>query len=327
MVVTLEEVAVEAGCSVNTASRALNNKPDVKKETRERVLAAAHKLGYIPNTLAKSLVTNTTDTIGVLVPNLTTSIYAVLVSELEKLAFARQHNLIIGQHWHDPEKESQEIYALCRKRVDSILAVPSGIAAGPYLSLENFRVPCVTVLNQMEDQFIRYVGPNHEALAERGVERLFRAGCRRIAVVFAKGNEGMRPGYIRACEKNELPVNESHMIEAVNDVSADMARITGFFKSGLACDGMILFCDDLVPPILRVLDAYGFACPADIKLISVGNTACGQYSFVSATTYDIDIPAVAAKAFEILVDQRDSERAVESPLYLPARLVARTSCP
>ena len=66
--VTMEDIADEVGCSVNTVSRAINNKPDVNPVTRMRVLEAAKRLGYVPNSLAQSLVTKNSRTIGVMVP-------------------------------------------------------------------------------------------------------------------------------------------------------------------------------------------------------------------------------------------------------------------
>lgn len=72
--VTLVDVARAAGCSVNTVSRALNNKPDVSPETRERVLAVARQLGYVLNVLAKSLVTRRTHTLGLVITDRCTPI-------------------------------------------------------------------------------------------------------------------------------------------------------------------------------------------------------------------------------------------------------------
>ena len=84
--VRLRDIAQMAGVSVNTVSRALNDKPDVSADTRERVRAIAERVGYSPNLLAKSLVSGLTQTIGLVVTDCTDPYYAGLIRAVEDVA-------------------------------------------------------------------------------------------------------------------------------------------------------------------------------------------------------------------------------------------------
>ncbi|NIA09967.1 MAG: substrate-binding domain-containing protein [Nitrospiraceae bacterium] len=119
--VTLKQIAEELGLSVMTVSRALRNHSNVNGETRRRILAAANRLGYRPNYIAKSLVLQKTYTIGVVVPEITHSFFPEVIRGIEEVAYNAGYQLILTHSAENAEREKNAISTLEAKRVDGIL--------------------------------------------------------------------------------------------------------------------------------------------------------------------------------------------------------------
>jgi len=119
--VTVEEVAREVGLSAMTVSRVLNNHPNVSEKTRKRVLETSRRLGYTPNQIAKSLVLQRTQTIGVVVPEITHSFFPEAIRGIEEVTYRLGYHLILMHSAEDNRREEDAIRTLEAKRVDGIL--------------------------------------------------------------------------------------------------------------------------------------------------------------------------------------------------------------
>lgn len=118
---TIYDVAKEAGVSHMTVSRVINGKKGVKPETREKVLKAIEKLGYTPNSLARSFVLQKTHTIGLIISDITNPFFTTLARGVEDTAMNKNYSVILCNTDEDPEKEQIYLEVLARKRIDGIL--------------------------------------------------------------------------------------------------------------------------------------------------------------------------------------------------------------
>lgn len=123
--VTLKQIAEELGMSAMTVSRALNNKDNVDKNTKKRVIEKASSMGYTPNQVAKSLVSRKTYTIGVVIPKLSHVFFAEVISGIEKVSHQMDYQLILTNSAENFEREKKAIQTLQSKRVDGILVSSS----------------------------------------------------------------------------------------------------------------------------------------------------------------------------------------------------------
>ena len=117
-------VAEKAEVSVNTASRAINNKPDINLETKKRVLQIAKELGYIRNAAAVALRTKKTGTIGVVIADNRNPFYAEVLNGMEEAAREKNYHIILANTQRDYKKEEEAINLLLAKRVDGLLITP-----------------------------------------------------------------------------------------------------------------------------------------------------------------------------------------------------------
>lgn len=121
MTVTIYDVAREAGVSMATVSRVVNNNPNVKPQTRKKVYEAIERLGYRPNAVARGLASKKTTTVGVVIPDISNSIFAEIARGIEDIANMYHYNIILCNADKRKEKEIRVINTLLEKQVDGLL--------------------------------------------------------------------------------------------------------------------------------------------------------------------------------------------------------------
>ena len=124
--VTIKDIAEHTGVSYATVSRTLNHLNGVSPETREKVLSAAEEMGYRPNIHARSLKTNKTNTIALLVPDISNPFFADIAKAVDEVAFSKGYTtLLCSSNWNT-EIESKQLEQLYNQRVDGIIYKPAG---------------------------------------------------------------------------------------------------------------------------------------------------------------------------------------------------------
>src|ERR1700750_3256231 len=145
---SISDVARESGVSIFTVSAVVNNKAHVGKILRERVEAAIRKLNYRPNLIARSLIKQKTQTIGMIVPDIVNPFFPMVVRGAEDAAQKQGYNLLLCNSDDSPAKEEAEIELLLSKRVDGILLTKAAGELSPSLRqmIEGANIPFVLVM-------------------------------------------------------------------------------------------------------------------------------------------------------------------------------------
>lgn len=141
--VTIKDIAEEAGVSINTVSRALNNKPDVNQETKKKVLEIARRLGYIRNSDAVSFRKGATRTIGVVFEDSSNPFYAEVFKGIEVSARKYGYQVILMNTERDYINEIQAVDTLLQKRVDGIIISPTQFDSKDIEQLAKLNYPFV----------------------------------------------------------------------------------------------------------------------------------------------------------------------------------------
>jgi LacI family transcriptional regulator len=175
---SVKDVAARAGVSVGTVSRVINGFADVRPEMRERVERAMRELDYRPNQLARNFRRQTTQTIGVIVPDITAPFFADLVKQCEAVARDAGWSVLIGNSDNRVELEDEYISRLRDRGIDGLLLVPSSAEA----RLARDEAARIVVVDQ-ELEGLDFVATDHEAGARDAVEHLIALGHRRIACI------------------------------------------------------------------------------------------------------------------------------------------------
>lgn len=180
---TLHDVAAEAGVSIKTVSRVINDSPEVVPDTRDRVEQAIVHLDYRPNELARSLRARSSKTLGVVIADVTNPFYGVLARAVEDVAQTRGYLVMIGNCDEQIDKEREYVHALLRRRVDGLILVP---ALGDHSYLDSLRQgrPAIVLADRpLSPLTFDTVTVDNVEGARQAVAHLLGQGHRRIGLI------------------------------------------------------------------------------------------------------------------------------------------------
>jgi DNA-binding LacI/PurR family transcriptional regulator len=331
---TQKELAKLAGVSAGTVSNVISGSTRVSERYRERVLKAVRVLNYQPNLIARSLKTNRTRTLGIVVPDITIPFFPKIVRGAESAARERGYFLIVLDSEHNHAREVDMMTLLRSQRVEGILLVAAGGRKGTNESPASLAPgPPVVYLDRLPEGIeADSVSVDDRSAAEMGVSHLISRGHTQIAIITGpltlKNEQERLRGYRQALRRSGLQVRES-LIWAGSFDREEVASIChqGLFKP--AGRPSALFATNGVTGLeaLRSIYAAGLQTPRDIAFVSFDELTTDDFFHPSITcvlqpTFDIGYRAV-----EVLLNRIEKGRAEGRPdkIRLPATLVVRES--
>jgi LacI family transcriptional regulator len=326
----LRDVASKAGVSFQTAGKVLNGKGSVSPDTRERILVAAEDLGYIPNTLARSLVTRSTCTIGIVASDLSDAELARFVVGAEREARRQGHGVLIGSIDRDGSDAERYLRMLIERRVDGILtAAPQMEHDARIGELLRGLVPAVSI-HRIPGGGVPLVGSDHVETALLATRHLLGLGHRRIATVTGSGGRqvtSMRlKGYERALE--EAGVSYDPGLVESGDWEADGAYeatgrlldkapdITAFYAQN----------DTMAFGVMSALHERGLGVPEDCAVVGCDDIPMAAHAIPPLTTVHVPFYETGETAVRLLLDVIAGRSESPKRVLLPVRLVRRRSC-
>ncbi|MCY6371300.1 LacI family DNA-binding transcriptional regulator [Clostridium ganghwense] len=219
MSVTIYDIAQKSGVSRATVSRVLNDSGYVKEETKQKVLKAIKELNYTPSAIARSLSTSKTNTIGVVVPEISNPFFGEIIKGISQIADEHNLNIILCDTEENINKEIKALKLLRQQRIEGIIITPTAAEHkfnSEYLStLENLGIPIVLVDGHVEYSNFNGVFVDHIKGAYDGTEALIKEGHRKIAII--TGDMKSRPakdrliGYKKALSANNIPIEDRYI--------------------------------------------------------------------------------------------------------------------
>jgi LacI family transcriptional regulator len=149
--VTIRDIAKRAGVSINTVSRALNNKPDISEETKRKILKIARELGYVKNATASSLRSKQTNIVGVIIADSANPFYAEVLKGIEAASRKYGYQIMLMNTERVYENEEKAIEVLLQRRVDGLLITPVQDRSDDIKALIERKVPFVIVGRHFEE--------------------------------------------------------------------------------------------------------------------------------------------------------------------------------
>ncbi len=207
----IRDVARRAGVTPPTVSRVLNKNGYVKAETRQRVEAAIADLNYVPSSLGKSLRFKRTDTIGLLIADISNPFWVSVIRGAEHAASASGYNIILCDSDSSSEKEMRHLENLLKRQVDGVLITPIEAVPEPIEYVRARNVPVVVLNYPMKGLAVDVVRCDTEQAAYELVLLLLRLGHRHIAALTGPRNivtaTDRAAGYRRALREAGIPID------------------------------------------------------------------------------------------------------------------------
>lgn len=180
---TIQDVARRAGVAPMTVSRVINNSGYASQEVRERVLAAVAELGYMPNTLARSLRIRRSNTIALILTDITNPFFTTMARGVEDAANAAGYTVIFGNTDESEEKERRYLQMIQQKRVDGILLVPAGGSVEAVEGIRQVGTPLVVLDRRIPGEMVDVVRCDSIEGAYRLTRIMLELGHRQIALL------------------------------------------------------------------------------------------------------------------------------------------------
>ncbi|MFE2580668.1 LacI family DNA-binding transcriptional regulator [Streptomyces sp. NPDC059378] len=325
---SIKDVAVAAGVSVATVSRVLNDHPSVSPTARERVLAAVGELGYRPNAVARSLRTDRTRTLGLVISDVLNPYFTELARFVEEEARALGYSVIIGNADERPGLQDHHVRTLLDRRIDGLLVSPTDGCSPLMLEVARAGTPMVFVDRWIPGVDVPVVRSDGQAAIEALVAHLYGLGHRRLAIIAGPaatttGRE--RIGAFRdALAAYDLPLPDAYIGQGDFQAESGRRATEGFLDLPEPPE-VVFAADNLMA--LGALDAIrdrGLRVPHDIALAAFDDIPWFVHTDPPITAIAQPTGELGRAAVRALIDRIEG-RTPES-VTLPARLVVRRSC-
>ena len=330
MPTTLADIARALGVSKMTVSRAINDHPEVKAATRERVLAVARRLNYRPNHHARALATNRSSLLGVIVPDLMHSYFAELLRSIEAVARPAGFQIVICNTEEDATREVGEVEAL-RRRTDGLIiasALPPQEAAG-YRRLLREGVKIVLIDRELAGLRCPAVVTDNVRVGRLATEHLIRLGHRRIghlrgsaAAVASERFEG----YQRALAEHRLPSGAALVRECGFLEREGYEAMRAWIAEGTFPRAIFAANDPAAIGAMLALQVAGLRPGADVAVVGAGNIHYGDMLRVPLTTVSWSRAEIGQIAATTLIDMIAGEARGAARVIIEPKLVVRRSC-
>jgi len=335
--ITISDIAKVVGVSKITVSRALNGSPLVSEKTKRKIIEAAKRLNYRPNLIAKSFAKGKTQTIGVIITDITNPFFAEIVIGIENAAKKEGYHLLLGISGDDIEEEKKCVQDLLERRVDGILIVPTH---KKYNDLEHIytlkkeKVPFVLVSRNLEEIDSDWVMTDLKKGSYKLVKYLIKLGHEKILFIIGPRevthSKYRIQGYKNALKEANLNFNEDLLFEGKLSTFEEGYKIG---KRILSCyhedfDAIITINDVTALGVLRAAIELGFRVPEDFSLAGYDDVIFASIAEVPLTTVAQPIREIGEKSVKILLNKIENKSESEKceHIFLQPRLVIRDSC-
>ena len=308
----------------------LNGKGSVSPETRDRILDAAEVLGYVPNALARSLVTRSTCTIGIVASDLSDAELARFVVGAEREARRWGHGVLIGSIDREGTDAERYLRMLLERRVDGILTAAPQMESDERIGeLLRGQVPAVSI-HRVPGGGVPLVGSDHVETAMLATRHLLGLGHRSIATV--TGAEGrhvtsMRlEGYRRALEEASVEFDSSLVESGDWEAEGAYGATLRLFDRVTGITAVFAQNDTMALGVISGLHELGFRVPEDCAVVGCDDIPIAAHAIPPLTTVHVPFYETGETAVRLLLDNIAGRRDRPKRVLLPVHLVRRSSC-
>lgn len=284
----LLQVAKLAGVSRATAARAFSDPELVREETRNKVLAASEQLSFRPNHIARQLRTQSSRTLGVLLPSLSNPVFAEQLQAMEVASQQSGYALLIATSDYQTQREADIVENMLRQRVDGlVLTVANADSSRLLVSLRQEAVPVVLVHNAPASLTLPSVCVDNRQAVRQATDRLLTLGHRRIGMIAGPVVQSDRAllryqGYCDAMVNAGLkPVP---MLEMPSHTRSDFQTLQPALKGSQAMTALICTNDLLAISVMGELQRAGYQVPQQISIIGFDGIDIGRLVYPSLTS-------------------------------------------
>jgi len=306
MPVTIKDVAKRAGVAHTTVSRALRGSTLISAETTQHIRRIASEMGYSPSAAARTLKTNRSQALGVIIRNIDDPFFSEILQGIEEVAQAHGYSLFMAASQQDHEHEQTIVQDMVERRVDGIIICSTQVSTEQSRQLASFGVPIVMVNNQAAEQY-RYSIYHDDVDGSRQVTRhLIELGHRKIAYL-GNANAGRSTFDRQAGFQQEMdlagitvPASFIHQVPGGRPENG-LSGLGHFLTLPVLPTALVCYNDMIAFGVLQGLQSAGIHVPAQISIAGFDNIIFSAYTNPPLTTFDQPKRFIGAEAARLVL--------------------------
>lgn len=320
---TIKDVAREAGLTVGTVSRVLNNRGYISEATREKVYQIMKELNYQPNEVARSLSKSKTNTIGVIVPHIVHPYFAKLISNLEKAASDRGFKMLLCNSREERERELEYLEMLKSNRVAGLILCSATVKTE---SLESLEIPVITIERNVGTGTASVECDNYQG-GVLAAKHLIACGCKHL-INFGGVDKTEMPadsrevGFLEMCGQYGVAGVASKSHENQYIAMEYHEHIEKIIKENPETDGIFASSDLIAAQVLQVCAKLGLKVPEQVKVVGFDDVNVAALTTPPITTIHQPVKEMAEMSVDLIVRSNKGEM-IPTRTVLPVTLVKR----
>ncbi|MCE0495683.1 substrate-binding domain-containing protein [Vibrio salinus] len=327
---TIKDVAKEAGVSVTTASRVINKAQYTSETAVKAVNAAMEKLGYRPNINAQALVTKSSNTIGVIVNDVSSPFFGAMVKAIDVVAIEHKKRLLIGNGYHNAGKEREAINLLLDSHCESLVVHSKGLHDEELIELAG-KIPGMVLINRnvvgIESRCIALDNYRGSYMA---TEYLIRNGHKHIGYLCSSHSiddaYDRKSGYIAALKDNGIEPEEEYIAYGEPDEQGGELAMSNLIAKNMPVTAVAAYNDYMAAGGMVMLQENGINIPEEMSIVGFDDGYIASCIYPRLTTIKYPIQVMAQEAVKLslsLVSNKPLHHRVNN-LFMPI-LIRRSS--
>lgn len=329
--ITIKDIAQHLSLSVSTVSRALVDDKNIRRETKEKVLETARKLGYKPNPVATNLKYGRTNTVGVIVPEMVTPFASQVINGIQSTLYAKGLKVMIAESGEDPKQERENLLMMERFMVDGIIVCLCSYKENQeeYLRLQQAEMPMVFYDRIPHGLEVSQVLVDDYMKAFFLMEHLIRSGRKRI--VHLQGPDDVynsverARGYKDALAKFNIPFEKELLVKTGMGFKDGELAADRLMERGTAFDAVFAFTDTLAIGAMNRLRELGKKIPEEVAIASFSGTVLSTIVYPQLTTVEPPLLEMGKKAAELILEKIKEPQSPNRSVVLDAEIQLRAS--
>ena len=329
--VRLKDIALRAGVSIMTVSKALRDAPDISTATTARIKLLAQQMGYVPDSTAQGLRSRTTRLFGLVISAMTNPIFARVVLAIEEQAYQLGYEVILVHTLGQPDREANAIRRLLSRRVDGLFISPvyrMEPTAPIYQELLRRGTPTVILghLARFCSTFVN-VETDDIAASYAMTQHLLKLGHKRIALLsgppVSPWSQERFEGFRHALREADIEVDDKLVYHAGSTIEEGEKAALQMLNESCQATAVQAVNDLVAIGAANVFLNQGLKIPQDLSIAGFGNVLVAEYYRVPLTTVRQPKHRMGTMAMEAMLKLLRGER--PEPKRLPAEIVVRAS--
>ncbi|MBD56302.1 LacI family DNA-binding transcriptional regulator [Pseudoalteromonas sp. SSMSWG5] len=304
---TIYQVSELAGVSLSTVSRVLNENDYVSKKTKQKVLDAMEQLGYKPNSIARSLASNCTNSVGILVSELDGAFFGEMMSAIEAQLRAAGKHVIITPGHSEEDKEKSGLEFLISRNCDAIIAHVEAVSDEYLVKLNKGKTPIYLIsryVDQMKENCISldnvmggYLATKH--LLEQGHKQInYIAGP-----LFKPDAYNRLEGHKKALKEYGIAFDEQSLFVGDFKETGGYKGLQHFFNINKEFTAVVCANDEMASGVMKCAREHKLDLPKDLAIIGFDNVHFTNYLYPTLTTVDNPVEKMGIMAANLVLKQ------------------------